>query len=185
MQPRRTLSPQQLTLFIVGLIFGPIGCGLLLSYYTRRIPEPVLPALVRIESIWITPSGNIERQRLVPCVSIKNPTDEKWNNLSVGLNEQFYGGEPKGVGPGEVVSMPLEGFIARNGSVHFPVGNRDIHLVTVFAQIPSGARAVSEHRMPGNTIQRPTAHANVDRTVTSDREQSETKTEGWVSATPR
>jgi hypothetical protein len=137
------------------MIFGPVGCGLLLSYFTRRIPEPELPALVRLHSMWITPGGNKDDPRMVPCVTIKNPTQESWRNLSVGLNEQFYCSDPKELRAGEVLSLPLEVFIARNGSVRFPVGNREIKLVTVFAQISSGARAVSEHNMQGrSTIRR-------------------------------
>jgi hypothetical protein len=149
MPPRLTLSSRQLTLFFIVLICGPVGCGLLLSYFTRRMPEPTLPALVRLESIWIVPAGKDEARRLVPCISIKNPTVDPWKNLSVGLNEQFYSSEPKGLAAGQTVSLPLEVFVSRNGSVRFPVGNRQIKLVTVFAQIPSGARAVSEHHVQG------------------------------------
>ncbi len=65
-----------------------------------------------------------------------------------GINEQFYSSEAKQVGAGEIVMLPLENFVSRNGSVRFPVGNRDIKLVTVFSQIATGARAVSEHVMP-------------------------------------
>jgi len=98
--------------------------------------------------MWVTSPENPEDRRLVPCVSIKNPTQSPWRNLSVGLNEQFYSQEPKGIPAGQEISLPLEVFVARNGSVRFPVGNREIKLVTVFSQIDTGARAVSEHTMP-------------------------------------
>ena len=154
MHPHRTLTSQQLTLFFIVLIFGPIGCGLLLSYFTRKIPEPELPALVRLDTMWITPNGNKADPRLVPCISIKNPTNESWSNLSVGINEQFYSGDPSGLPAGKVVSLPLEVFVARNGSVRFPVGNREIKSVTIFAQIPTGSRAVSEYNMKGRSAPR-------------------------------
>lgn len=97
---------------------------------------------------------------MVPCVTVKNPTQESWRNLSVGLNEQFYCSDPKELRAGEVLSLPLEVFVARNGSVRFPVGNRDIKLVTVFAQISSGARAVSEHNMQGQSTGRRESEAD-------------------------
>ena len=146
MQTKRTLNAKQLTILLVLPIAVPVACGLLLSFLTPRIPEPTLPALVKLDSIWIGESS--PDRRLVPCISVKNPTASDWKNLLVGLNEQFYCEMPKGVAAGQVFSVPLEAFVARNGSVRFPVGNRDIKLVTVFAQVESGARAVSEHTMP-------------------------------------
>jgi len=146
---KRTINSRQLTLIFVVMIVGPISCGLLLSYFTARKPEPPLAALVRLDSMWISTKDIEEKQRLVPCIVIKNSSQESWRNLSIGLNEQFYSSEPKGILAGESRSIPLEVFVARNGSVRFPVGNRDIKLVTVFAQIPSGERAVSEHTLLG------------------------------------
>jgi hypothetical protein len=63
--------------------------------------------------------------------------------LSIGLNEQFYSTGNQSLGPNEQFSIPLEAFIARNGSTRFPIG-REIKLVTVFAQLNRGTRAVSE-----------------------------------------
>ena len=150
MQSKRTLTSKQLTILMVVLIAGPIACGLLLSFFTPRIPEPSLPALVKLESMWFPPGEESVGRRLVPCVSVKNPTATAWRNLSIGLNEQFYCQDANGVPAAGSVSIPLEAFVARNGSVRFPVGNREIKLVTVFAQIKTGARAVSEHTMPAN-----------------------------------
>lgn len=167
MDTPRTVSFRLIVALMVVLISGPILGGLTLHFLTRKIPEPLLPAQVRLESIWITPGGNKQDTKLVPCVSIKNPTDEHWKNLSIGLNEQFYAQEPKGVPPHEMVSIPLETFISRNGSVRFPVGNRVIKLVTVFAQIPSGARGVSDHNLDPNA-----------ETITPTESA---KDKGWVS----
>ncbi len=164
MPPKRTITSKQLTILMVALIAGPIACGLLLSFFTPRRPEPALQALVKLDSMWISPSKTPQDRRLVPCISVKNPTDATWRNLSIGLNEQFYCQEPKGIPAGEQVSLPLEVFVSRNGSVRFPVGNRDIKLVTVFAQVENGARAVSEHAMP--------AMVYIPRTKDED--------EGWI-----
>ena len=166
MHAKRTITAKQLTILMVVLITGPIASGLLLSFFTPRTPEPTLPALVKLDSIWITPSEKPNDRRLVPCISIKNPTASRWRNLSIGLNDQFYSQEPRGVEAGEMISIPLEVFVARNGSVRFPVGNRDIKLVTVFAQVETGSRAVSEHTMPAKSFVR--------------RKGSGADDEGWV-----
>ena len=167
MQAKRTITSKQLTILMVVLITGPIACGLLLSFFTPRTPEPTLAALVKLDSIWIIPKEKPEHRRLVPCISIKNPTASPWRNLSIGLNDQFYSQEPRGVAAGEMISIPLEVFVARNGSVPFPVGNRDIKLVTVFAQVETGLRAVSEHTMPAK--------------LSNNRKGSEAYEEGWVA----
>lgn len=164
MPPKQTITSKQLTILMVVLIAGPIACGLLLSFFTPRRPEPALQAMVKLESMWISPSKTPQDRRLVPCISVKNPTEVAWRNLSIGLNEQFYCQEPKGIPAGEQLSLPLEVFVSRNGSVRFPVGNRDIKLVTVFAQVETGARAVSEHAMP--------AMVYIPRTKDED--------EGWI-----
>ncbi len=114
---------------------------------------------------------------MVPCVTVKNPTQESWRNLSVGLNEQFYCSDPKELRAGEILSLPLEIFVARNGSVRFPVGNREINLVTVFAQISSGARAVSEHEMQGRTTVRRESEAE-ETWVQGVRKASKKKADG-------
>ena len=146
MRTVQTLTRIQLATLTVVLIAVPIGFGLLLSFFTPRTPEPRLPAVVKLESKWIGPSE--ESHRLVPCISVKNPTSSDWHNLSIGLNQQFYCDEPRGIQAGQFISVPLEAFVARMGSVRFPVGNRDIKSVTVFAQIETGERAVSEYTMP-------------------------------------
>jgi len=148
MQQPRTITSTQLTLFFIVLILGPVGCGLLLYFYTGKMPEPPLEAMVRFETMWISPTDQQESPRLVPCLTIKNATDSAWKNLSIELNEQFFSSEPKGIPAGQTLSIPLEAFVARNGSVRFPVGDRVIELVTVFAQISSGARGVSEFTVP-------------------------------------
>ena len=146
MRPNRTITKKQLAILTVLLIGVPMGYGLMLSFFTPRMPEPSLPALVKLESKWFGDSD--ESRRLLPCISIKNTTKSDWQNLSIGLNKQFYCDEPKGIKAGQIVSVPLEAFVARMGSVRFPVGNRDIKTLIVFAQIETGERAVAEYTMP-------------------------------------
>jgi hypothetical protein len=142
MQPHRTISAKQLTILMFVLIFGPVGCGLLLFLNSKPIPEPPLPALVRFDTTWIEKKD--EERRLVPCILIKNDSDGDWGKLSIGLNEQFYSTGNMRLTARSEVAIPLETFIARNGSVRFPVGTRPISLVTIFAQMETGARGVAE-----------------------------------------
>lgn len=148
METKRTIGRRALTLTIFLSIFTPIGFGLFLSFVTQRMPEPALGALVRLSPRWIQKGDDLSTRRLVPCIIIKNPTESAWKNLSIGLNKQFYAQEPGGISADSEVSIPLETFVSRNGSVPFPVGNREIKQVTVFAQLPGGARGVSEYSIP-------------------------------------
>ncbi len=139
-----TLNRKTLTALILLSVFIPVGYGLGLAAWMKPMPEPHLDAQVRLDAMWVGSESDLANRRLIPSITVKNPTDQPWKNVSIGLNEQFYASEPKGVAPGETLSIPLEAFVARNGSVKFPVGNRQIKHVLVFGQIPNGARAVAE-----------------------------------------
>jgi hypothetical protein len=152
-----TLNRRSLTLLIALSILIPVGCGLGLALWTRKIPEPPLDAQVRLDVMWIEPKTSDQPQRLVPAISVRNATNEPWKNLSIGLNKQFYAQEPKGIPAGETVTLPLEAFVARNGSVRFPPDKQDVKYVTVFAQIGTGARAVSDFHVPANALGTATA----------------------------
>lgn len=150
MQPGIRISRTTLTLIILGAILIPVGSALSLFFSVAPIPEPRLDARVRIDAMWVEDSNG---KRLVPSITVLNPTSETWKQLSIGLNKagkhnQFYASEPAGVPAGKTVSIPLAAFVARNGSVKFPVGNRSVKEVTVFAQIPTRARAVAEFLLP-------------------------------------
>jgi hypothetical protein len=82
---------------------------------------------------------------------IKNDSNSDWGKLSIGLNEQFYSTGNMRLSGNEEVAIPLETFIARNGSIRFPVGTRPISLVTIFAQMESGARGVVEIQIEDDT----------------------------------
>ncbi|MCU0716612.1 MAG: hypothetical protein MUD03_10845 [Pirellula sp.] len=143
-QPR-TVSRIQLAILMFTLIAGPIACGLVLYSMSPKLGEPPLPALIKFQSEWIGDEGT--NRRLVPCIVIKNDSAGELGKLSVGLNEQFYSTGNRVLQAGEQASIPLESFIARNGSVRFPVGLRVIEQVTVFGQLPSGARGISEYSL--------------------------------------
>lgn len=153
MQPGIRINRVTLTAIILGAIFIPVGCALALFFWVKPIPEPSLEAKVRIDAMWVDDANDPNNKRLIPTITVLNPTQDPWKQLSIGLNKagkhnQFYASEPAGIPPGKTVSIPLAAFVARNGSVKFPVGNRNVKEVTVFAQIPTRARAVAEFILP-------------------------------------
>ena len=133
---------------------GPYSADCCSRYFTPQDARAdALPALVRIEyNVGTSQMRAATNRRLVPCVSVKNPTPSDWRNLSIGLNAQFYSQQPKGIPAGEVqIAIPLEVFVSRNGSVPFPARESGCQNGDgICAQIESGARAVSEHKMPAS-----------------------------------
>lgn len=151
--PGIRLNRLSLTLLILGAILIPVGSAIGLFFWSTPIPEPHLDARVRLDGMWIEDRKNPGQQKLVPAISIWNPTSEHWKQLTIGINKtrrnnQFYASEPAGIPAGKTVSIPLSAFVARNGSVTFPVGTRNVREVTVFAKLPNSARGVCEFVLP-------------------------------------
>ncbi len=171
------ISRTFLTLLIVFAILVPVSCGMILAFRMSPVKEPLLDAKIRFETTLLESSAGAMRK--VSSLRVRNDSDSAWKNLSVGLNKnirlnqtqgmdsQFYANEPAGLKPGQEIAIPLEAFVARNGSVPFPAGTREVTHVTVLAQIPSGARAVAEF---------PITSTNKDR---ADDIQS------WLTPTPK
>jgi hypothetical protein len=151
--PGIRLNRLTLTLLILGAILIPVGSALGLFFLSKPIPEPQLMARVRLDGMWVEDRKNPGQKKLVPAISVRNPTSKSWGQLTVGLNKsgrnnQFYASEPTGIPAGKTVSIPLFAFVARNGSVTFPAGNRNVKEVTVFAKLPNNARGVAEFILP-------------------------------------
>jgi hypothetical protein len=151
--PGIRLNRLGLTALILGAILIPVSSAIVLFFLSKPMTEPPLDARVRLDGMWVQDSKNPGQQKLVPAISIWNPTSESWSQLTIGINKfrrssQFYASEPAGIPAGKTVSIPLSAFIARNGSVPFPVGTRNVREVTVFAKLPNSARGVSEFVLP-------------------------------------
>ncbi|MFN6162461.1 MAG: hypothetical protein ACK5AC_08825, partial [Planctomycetota bacterium] len=74
MVPGITLNRRSLTLLIALSILIPVGYGLGLALWMRKIPEPPLEAQVRLDVMWIEPKTDRQAQRLVPAISVRNTT---------------------------------------------------------------------------------------------------------------
>jgi hypothetical protein len=113
---------------------------------THRPPkEPLLRVEVGQSVKLHQPRGDRENPRLLPSLVLKNPTNEDWRNVAISLNKQFFYYHPGSFYASEEVSIPLEFFVTKGGNVAFQPGSETVHQVTVYAQIPTGARAVSEN----------------------------------------
>ncbi|MBX3423183.1 MAG: hypothetical protein KF752_16625 [Pirellulaceae bacterium] len=146
-----TLSAKQLTaglilltvvpfLFVVVLYFSlPVGLG------------PVLDARLEIgPRTWISNDGS--QSRLLPSVILTNATEEPWENINLVINDQFHYYHGQTLRPSHEVVIPLKFFHTR-GNQFYPPESQPLNKLTVYAQIPSGARAIKEFE--GDQLQFP------------------------------
>lgn len=149
----RTLSRKQLTIALVIVTLVPFLLVIAMWSSLPDEPEPVLPAEVHIRpQAW--PNAESENAQLVPCVVLKNPTDGQWDYVNLSINEQFHFTHPDPLPGGEQIAIPLK-FFHTKGNQFFPPEQQSLKLLTVFAQIPNGARAVKEfalNRTPDNLL---------------------------------
>ncbi len=138
---RRTLF---LLLLVISLI-PPIFVVSMVATYTPQ-PEPPLDVKVTQNLTVHAPRKTPDSPRILPCITVENPTSESWKNVSVYLNKNFIfsRGPTEALDAGQSFNIPLEFFVTKSGNVAFQPGSENVHQVTVFAQIPSGARAVCE-----------------------------------------
>lgn len=107
-------------------------------------PEPVLECDVKLDVMVKAPRRDPNNPRILPCVQVFNTTADRWQNISVSLNKDFFFHRPDPIEPRESFSVPLEFFVTKSGNVAFQPGSEKVTRVTVYAQIPTGARAVAE-----------------------------------------
>ncbi len=137
-----TLSKLQLTAALVLVTLLPFGLVVLMYTSMPSTPDPELQVDLQVgPRAWASSqSGDL---RLVPCVILKNPTQDTWNYLNLSVNHQFHFTHPDPVKPDEEVVIPLK-FFHTKGNAFFPPESQELKELTVFAQIPSGARAIAE-----------------------------------------
>lgn len=135
------LSRSWLTASLVAVTLIPVVLALTVWLAVPSTPEPRLNASVSLEAVsW--PPGAVDA-RLMPGMRIGNATSEQWRNVSVGVNNQFYFYSPDPVEAGSDLTVPLAFFRTSGNQPYRPTVIR-IKKLTVFAQLPSGRRAVFE-----------------------------------------
>ena len=141
-RPGSSLTPRQLTMPLILVTLLPF-CLVVLLYVALPIGEgPTLDAQVTVQPRpW--PSDQALDARITPCVVLVNPTADDWNNVNMSINEQFDYYHPETLPGNSEIVVPLTYFHTK-GNQHFPPERQRLKLLTVYAQIPSGARAIKE-----------------------------------------
>ncbi len=144
LSPGRSLSKFQLTCLLLCFSIIPPSFVVSMVLFFPASPELKLDAKVRFDVAVIRPRKDPENPRILPSVVIRNPTDEVWNRIAVSINKDFFFYRPDSLKPNEEFTVPLEFFVTKSGNVAFQPGSEWVHRVTVYAQVPSAARAISE-----------------------------------------
>lgn len=136
------MSRGQLTAALVLVTLIPFALVVVLYTSLPVGKDPVLRAAVSIEPrAW--PNEQSPDARLVPCLIVKNPTVDEWQNVNMSINEQFHFYHPDPMRAGEELFVPLK-FFHTKGNQFFPPESQQVKLLTIYAQIPSGRRAILE-----------------------------------------
>jgi hypothetical protein len=139
----RTINAWQLTGLLVGVSSLFFGLAMLLSRTIPARPEAQLAAEVQVKvDVWAPEDG--APPRLLPCVELINPTDDRWRNVVLALDRQFYYYHASPLEAGQEMRVPLEAFITKGGNIHFRPATQSISQVTVYAQLSNGERGVFE-----------------------------------------
>ncbi len=152
----RALTRTQLTAGLILLTVLPVCFGVALYVTSPASIDPVLRVDASVgPRAW--PSDLAPDARVVPCVILNNPTNQDWVNVNLSINEQFFFAYPETIRAGEEIFIPLKFFQTR-GNQYYPPESYELKLLTVYAQIPSGARAIA--KIPGDKL---TAHPRAMR----------------------
>ena len=136
------LKPWQLTLTLILVTLAPFSLVVLLYKSFPVGKDPVLDASMSvIAKAW--PNPDAPNARLVPGVLLKNTSDGSWDNINMSINDQFHYAHVGQLAGGKDMFVPLK-FFRTKGNQDFPPDYQPFRLLTVYAQIPSKARAIVE-----------------------------------------
>ncbi|MEO8269781.1 MAG: hypothetical protein ABI557_08675 [Aureliella sp.] len=144
----QVLTRNQLTAALILLTLIPFCLVVVLYVTLPAIVDPVLQVEASVgPRAW--PSDIAANARVVPSLILKNPTSQDWENVNLSINEQFHFLHPQTLRAGEEIFIPLK-FFHTKGNQFYPPESQELKLLTVYAQIPSGARAIAE--IPGSEL---------------------------------
>lgn len=144
--PPKTLSKRQLSLAAVLIITLPLVLVGWMAFGLTPKPEPKLDAEISLGIMSFSQDGSLQKTRLVPALVIANRSSDTWGNVNASLNEQFFYYHREKLKAGEEIMVPLEFFATKGNAVFQPSSNK-LKKVTLFAQLPYGARGVKEKEM--------------------------------------
>lgn len=149
--PPRTLEKSQLAMAAGLIVALPLLLVAWMVFGMTPRPEPKLDADISLGVTSWSPDGTVERTRLLPALVIRNRTQESWGNVSAALNDQFYFYRREKIAPGEEIRVPLE-FFATKGNAFFHPPSNVVKEVTLYAQLPTGARGVKEEQITDTPV---------------------------------
>ncbi len=138
----KTLSPRNLTIGLISLTLIPFFFVVLLYVTLPPNKDPELDVALEIAPRpWSSNDGS--QTRLLPSLIVRNPTQDHWKNVNFAINKQFYYYHADPMQPNEELIVPLK-FFHTKGNQFYPPESQPLKLLTVYAQIPSGARAIKD-----------------------------------------
>ena len=144
----RGLTRTQLTAALILITLLPFCLVVVLYVTLPAFEDPVLQVEASVgPRAW--PNDLSPDARVVPSLILKNPTDQDWQNVNLSINEQFHFLHPETLMAGEEIFIPLK-FFHTKGNQFYPPESQELKLLTIYAQIPSGARAIAE--IPGSQL---------------------------------
>lgn len=140
--PPPSLGPKGLTIGLVLLTLIPFLFVISLYFTLPPGKDPVLEVQVSVASgTWTSEDGT--QTRMLPSLILKNPTSDSWQNVNASINGQYDYYHPKPIQAGEELVVPLKYFHTK-GNQFFSLEHQPLDKLTIYAQIPSGARAIQE-----------------------------------------
>lgn len=140
------LSRRWLTISLIAVTLIPVALAATVWYAIPSNPEPELAVEVSLEPVSWPPDGQGE-VRLMPGVRLHNPTNQRWQNISMAINSQFYFYCPEPLEAHSDFSVPLA-FFKTSGNQTFRPTMQQIKKLTVYAQLPSGRRGIRDLIQP-------------------------------------
>lgn len=149
----RALTRTQLTWGLILITLIPFALVVVLYVTLPSFADPVLQVDAAVgPRAW--PSDIAPDARIVPSLILRNPTDEDWQNVNLSINKMFHFAHPYPLRAGEEIFVPLK-FFHTKGNQDYRPESQALELLTVYAQIPSGARAIAQ--IPGSELTAPAA----------------------------
>lgn len=162
--PGPQLSKLTLTAALLVVTAIPVSLALSVWYFIPAKPEHPLNVEVTYMPVTWPPEKTAEAQ-LVPGVRLFNPSPDEWSNISLAINKQFYFYYPARLRAGQSCDIPLFLF-KTGGNQAFRPRSQTIKLLTVYAQMPNGGRAVYDG--PGPTSDDSAGEKTLQPTPLSD-----------------
>lgn len=139
--PGLRLSRRWLTISLIAVTLIPVTLAATVWLAIPETPEPKLPVEIVFEPVPWPPEG--PDVRLMPGVRIHNATAEPWRNVSMAINKRFHFYCPEPVPAGGDFKVPLA-FFKTSGNQPYRPTVVPLQLLTVYAQLPSGKRAIRD-----------------------------------------